>query len=245
VSAPPYFFAPQLGDAPGELTLEGDEARHARSARRLSAGEAVAVFDGRGGVGLGRVALSERHGPLVLQIDHLSREPRPRPLVLASALPKGDRLSVLLDMATQLGMTRFVPLICERSVVVPAERGRARWERVCMEACKQSRRAWLPALDAPRAVERAADWLDGVPRWWAADPDGADVREAARDDSAKRDGVGLLVGPEGGFTAHELARLADCGVRPLSLGAAILRVEAAAVAGLAALSLCAAGAFRR
>lgn len=247
MSVPPYFFAADLGEAPGEVTLAGDEARHAQAARRLAVGEAVALFDGRGRVAQGRVEAARR-GALVLRIERVSRRPEPRPLVLASALPKGDRLAVLLDMATQLGMTRFVPLQCARSVVRPAARARERWERICLEACKQSRRAWLPAVDEPCAPEQVTQRIgDGV-RWWVADPQGAPVREALvgeESDEAAGRGAGLVVGPEGGFTGDELERLEAFGVRRLSLGPAILRVEAAAVAGVSALALCAGGGLRR
>ncbi|MFB3088665.1 MAG: 16S rRNA (uracil(1498)-N(3))-methyltransferase [Acidiferrobacterales bacterium] len=70
--------------------------------------------------------------------------PAPQPRIeLACALPKGGRQSILLEMATQLGINVFWPLQCERSSVKPGATASRRWQRICVEACKQSRQGWL------------------------------------------------------------------------------------------------------
>jgi 16S rRNA (uracil1498-N3)-methyltransferase len=230
----PLFYAETLGPAGATVTLAGDEARHAAGARRLRAGDALWLFDGRGALARATLlAAAKRDGTLTLRIEERrDAPPPPRRLHLACAPPKGDRQAVLLDMATQLGMTDFTPLACARAVAAPGANAAARWRRVCLEACKQSRRLHLPAIHAeatPAAVAAAGGWV------LIAHPSGAPLAHLRPPESA--DKVTLLIGPEGGFTDDEVAAATAAGARAVSLGEAILRIETAAVALLAALAL--------
>jgi 16S rRNA (uracil1498-N3)-methyltransferase len=151
-------------------------------------------------------------------------------LHLACALPKGDRQATLLDMATQLGITDFTPLACEHSVVAPGPNSALRWQRICVEACKQSRRAYLPRLHAARTPAEVAR-KHGALALLIAHPDGQAFAQAgARLTTA---GAMLLIGPEGGFSPQEVAAVRAAGGEPVALGSAILRVETAATALLA------------
>jgi 16S rRNA (uracil1498-N3)-methyltransferase len=235
----PLFYSEQLAEPGATLLLTGDEARHAAAARRLHDGDTLWLFDGHGGIAratLQRVAA--RGQTLELRIEERRREPPPRPaLHLVCALPKGDRQQVLLDMATQLGMTRFTPLDCARSVVKPGANSLARWQKICLEACKQSRRLYLPTIEAsstlPDVARRAAAEGSQV---WLAHPAAQAVSVAAAADQRIND-VTLMVGPEGGFTEAEIEQAVAAGARPLTLGASILRIETAAVALVAAFAL--------
>jgi 16S rRNA (uracil1498-N3)-methyltransferase len=232
------FYAEFL-PLPGErLTLDGDEAHHAMGARRLRPGDALELFDGRGAQARARlIALDSKRRELQLEIDTRTETRRPVPAVhLACALPKGDRQSVLLDMATQLGMQRFTPLECERSVVQPGANSADRWRRICLEACKQSRRLHLPQIDAaatPPTVAAAATAAGNAVL--IAHPSGDGVGAVMARQS--RIDVTFLVGPEGGFTEAEVAHAVANGARAVQLGDAILRIETAAAALLAALTL--------
>lgn len=169
---------------------------------------------------------------MTAHVEESHVEPQPRVAHLACALPKGDRLGVLLDMAAQLGMTDFTPLSCERSIVKPGSGIRDRWVRICLAACKQSRRAYLPRLHAAASPAQASVAAQTAGHAvWLADPGGAVPRPTAN-------GVLLLVGPEGGFTDVERNAVIAAGAQCVDLGAAILRVEAAAIALLVAAQLC-------
>jgi 16S rRNA (uracil1498-N3)-methyltransferase len=171
--------------------------------------------------------------------ERRTESPRRPSLHLACALPKGDRQQVLLDMATQLGMTRFTPLDCARSVVKPGANSPARWRKICLEACKQSRRLYLPAIEAtstlPDAARRATAEGSQV---WLAHPAAQAVSITTAINQPVND-VTLLVGPEGGFTETEIEQAVAAGARPLTLGTSILRIETAAVALVAAFALAA------
>ncbi len=223
-----WFYFPGLTSAPARVTLSGEEAQHAAAARRLRPGDTVTLFDGAGTVAHADiVGAGARSVELVLHAAQ--RQPPPLPLHLACALPKGDRQATLLDMATQLGMTDFTPLRCAHSVVTPGPNSAARWQRLCLEACKQSRRAYLPRLHgalAPASVAAARGTLPVL----IAHPDGVPF---ARLRAPLRAGAILLIGPEGGFTPEEVAAVRAAGGEAVALGPAVLRIETAATVLLA------------
>lgn len=227
--ADPWFHSPVLAEARERVSLSGNEAIHAGGARRLQAGDRVVLFDGVGTLARARISTIAA-GRVELTLLERERQPPPIPLHLACALPKGDRQATLLDMATQLGITDFTPLACEHSVVAPGPNSALRWQRICLEACKQSRRAYMPRLHAPRApVELARE--HGALALLIADPEGLTFAQAAA--RLTPAGAMLLIGPEGGFTPQEVAAVRAAGGESVALGSTILRVETAATALLA------------
>ena len=152
----------------GRAVLEGDEARHLARVRRVGVGESVAFFDGRGA--RGHRPRSSRSGATG------STWPSSRTgcrggtlrggLILATAVPKGDRFDWLVEKATELGVTRLVPIRAERSSVDPRPAKLDRLRRLVVEACKQSGRSRLMEIAETVAW---ADWLGvGHPRARAA-----------------------------------------------------------------------------
>lgn len=228
---PPLFYCAPLPDVVGErVMLTGDEANHALGARRLQMGSDIGLFDGQGTAARAVVtAVDRRRHTLEAKLTDRQRMPNPRPAVhLACALPKGDRQNVLLDMATQLGMVRFTPLVCTHSVVKPGANSRERLRRICLEACKQSRRFYLPEIDAPASPRELARRVPPGNLWIAHPAPGATMLTGTLPNT-----LTLLIGPEGGFTDAEVQEAIAAGARAFTLGPAILRIETAAVAALA------------
>lgn len=229
----PLFYHPALGER--EVVLADAEARHVL-AQRLRPDDAIAVFDGRGRFARGRIGTVSRHAVHVRVLEQ-GEAVAPRPaLDVYSAVPKGDRQAVLLDMATQLGMHRFVPVAWARSVVEPGARAQERWRRICIEACKQSRRLHVPDIRplAPLAEAVAHARSEGAHLLLAhLSPDAQPVLgyPPLRAPSAER--YALFVGPEGGVTPEEVALLRAHGAGLVTLSDAILRVETAVTALLA------------
>ena len=192
------------------------------------------LIDGRGGLARATLGqITKRGHELTLRIEERRTEPPSKPSIhLACALPKGDRQSVLLDMATQLGMTRFTPLVCERGVVKPGAHSQERWRRICLEACKQSRRVYLPEIREPASPAQVAVSHQGA---WIAHPSG--VAAGAMLVGTLPNELTLLVGPEGGFMEAEVRQAVEQGARTVSLGPAILRIETAAIGLLAVIAL--------
>ena len=236
----PLFYSEGLADTGAVLTLSGEEARHAAASRRLHPGDTLWVFDGRGAIARAiilRVAARARE--LELRIEERWTEPPPRPAIhLACALPKGDRQGVLLDMATQLGMTQFTPLVCERGMVKPGTNASERWRRLCLEACKQSRRPNLPVIHPPTVPQEVATHATAAGSdVWIAHPSAHAISISSAVKHRDATEVTILVGPEGGFTEAEVAQATASGAKMLALGSAILRIETAAVALVAAFAL--------
>lgn len=230
----PLFFCAML-DGADEVVLSGDEANHVR-AQRLKPGDTLALFDGRGQIARGTVqSIARREVGIALAKRWHESLPVPD-IELCCAAPKGDRIAVLLDMATQLGMSRFTPVRWSRAVVEPGARAAERWQRVCLEACKQSRRLHLPEIGEPVTLTDAiANARADGSRLLLADPGGRTASKLPPD-LAGASHLTLFVGPEGGLVDDELALLRDAGAYFFNLGEGILRIETAAVALIAAVN---------
>jgi 16S rRNA (uracil1498-N3)-methyltransferase len=223
--ASPWFFVEVLPGAGSAVALDPREAKHALGARRLGAGDEVVLFDGRGGLAKAAIEAGRSRAGLAARVLELSHAAAPaRAIHLAAALPKGDRSAVMLSMATQLGMKTFTPLRCARSEVEPGPGSAERWQRIMIEACKQSRRPFLPRLHRAEEPLHVLQRSDTVALF--AHPGGASIVEALAEREAPD--VTLLVGPEGGFTQEEVRSLTDAVAVQVDLGPGILRIETAA-----------------
>ena len=229
------FYATDLSGETVHLT-EG-EAHHARNVLRLRAGAAVEVFDGAGSTAEGTLSAVGRGDVCVSVHSRSGPVARPAPLVeLAFAVPRGKRVDILLEKATELGAARLQPIVFERSVaggaaLSPAKRDR--WTGHCIAAAKQCRLNFLPELGDPRPL---ADYLTGC---------GCDHRLVGDVDSSARplatalngwtpaETICLLVGPEGDITPEEWPAVRGSGFVGVHLGHTTLRVETAAIALLA------------
>jgi 16S rRNA (uracil1498-N3)-methyltransferase len=231
-----FVGAPLAGCA--EVTLAGQAAEHVSRVLRLRAGAALVLFDGSGGeysaelIATGRDGVRARIGAWR---DHDCESPLR--VTLLQALARGEKMDLVVQKATELGVTRIVPVTAERSVVQldgdRAERRVEHWRAVAVSACEQCGRNRLPQLEPAGPLEAALRRLDASAsvRLWL-EP-GADTSLVAA--AAGHHDLVLLVGPEGGFSPAEgeLARLA--GFRAVSLGPRVLRTETAGLAALAAL----------
>ena len=238
--AAPWFHLDPLPES-GVVLLARDEARHATGARRLGEGDEVVLFDGRGRIARARLrGTRDRRGDVEASIESVEQHPPSSPRIeLATALPKGDRLSTLLDMATQAGVDQVIPLRCEWGVVKPADEAPDRWRRIAVEASKQSRRAWVPTFGTPISVEQSCRGGGGA-CVLIAQPGGMPIATAI-ESWRSRDGerrspsiVRVLIGPEGGFSPGELAAAEHAGAIRVSLSPHVLRIETAAVVAVAA-----------
>lgn len=241
----PVFFTPPGtldGLAPGAVfVLDGPEARHAVTVKRLGVGERLDIADGAGKRLSGTVA-AVAPNELTVECSGLSAEPRPEVrLVLVQALAKGDRDELAAETATELGIDAVVPWQAERSIVrwkaERAAKAHAKWQSVVTAAAKQARRAWIPevrsAVDGAglQAAVAAAD-LAVILHEDAVRPlrQVLEAWQAARPAGDGADGgceVLLIVGPEGGISPREVTRLCDAGAVTALLGHHVLRSSTA------------------
>jgi 16S rRNA (uracil1498-N3)-methyltransferase len=232
--AVPCFYCAAIPEAGATVDLSESESRHAAAARRLRSGHRVLLLDGRGGRATGVIEEVSASGVRVSLASREEVEAASPAIAVASALPKGERLRMLLDMLGQLAIASFVPLECEHGVARTGAAGLARGRRVLRESCKQSGNPWFPELREPAPPAAVADtWRGEGVQMLLAHP-GA---QGAGPGTGRAGAYGLFVGPEGGFTEREVDDLVSRGAVPVALGANILRIETAVVAMVSALRL--------
>ncbi|MFO0866206.1 MAG: RsmE family RNA methyltransferase [Gemmataceae bacterium] len=210
--------------AVGPFILDGPEARHLATVSRVRVGDAVCLFNGDGLDYHARVvAVGKREVDLDITSAAPANRELPRKVEIAAALPKGDRAQFLIEKLTELGVTRFVPLICRRGVVLPGEGKREKLQRYVIEASKQCGRSFLMEIgNAQKMNDYCRSVTEGT-RWFAHPGISKPVL------SAMTKNIAGMVGPEGGFTDEEVADALASGWSAVSLGTRILRVETAAV----------------
>lgn len=233
-----FFIPPYWIDAP-TVTLYGDTARQIRTVLRMQPGDEIIVLDNSGmewSVRLAQVGKEVVTGQIIGR-QPARGEPKLR-LTLYQGTLKGQKFEWVLQKGTELGISRFVPLICRRSIITKAEaltKKYERWQRIIQEAAEQSGRGRLPelepALPLAEAVEPARSNSLSLMFWEeATETTLQDVLAETRPGS-----IDLFIGPEGGFTAEEAELAHRAGVRLVTLGPRILRAETAGIAGCAAI----------
>lgn len=215
-------------EGPGTITLTADEARHVTS-RRLRVGDALTVFDGRGRLAEARLASAARR-ETVVETETPQDVPRSESVfVLGTAIPKGDRVSTLLQMTSQLGLDTWQPLILDDSVVRKLDPDAARLQRILIESAKLARRAWVLEVLPPLGLEEAVSRHGGVSASKLGYGDRLGPGHGIPADLAL-----MLIGPEAGFSASELSWLSAQQAMPVSFSPYNLRIETAAIAAVTA-----------
>lgn len=234
MSAPRFYLDQPL--APGaRLTLPPGPARHAVRALRLAVGDAITLFNGRGGEYAARIERIQKDEVAVSVTGFADVECESRlRVMLAQGISSGERMDYTLQKAVELGVAAIQPIAARRSVVKlageRADKRVAHWQGVVASACEQCGRNQLPPVAAPLTL---AAWLaDAGGRLLFLSPL-ADARLADLGAPTAMDC--LVAGPEGGFEADEIAALHAAGAIPVRLGPRVLRTETAALAALAAM----------
>jgi 16S rRNA (uracil1498-N3)-methyltransferase len=221
------------------VALDDEPHRYLSRVLRLQAGDAVTVFDGEGHEIAAVIESSDARVTVLRLGERRDAPPVGRPVILLQAIPKGERMDLLVQKTTELGVARICPVVSARTVV-QATRARLgsgdnrlrRWRLIAQEAARQCGRADLPIIDEPRSLDEAlaltpADCV----RFMAWEEDRA--RPLRRALAGDEPAVALLIGAEGGFTAAEAETATRAGFAAVGLGPRILRSETAAIVAVA------------
>ena len=238
-----FFISPdQVSE--GEIRLEGGELHHLKDVLRYRVGDEVVAQDGTGMEYHCRVAAFEE-GAALLSIQSclaVSHE-LPVKISLYQALPKADKMELIIQKAVELGAERIVPVETARCVVKldarKAEKKRERWQAIAASAAKQSGRSFIPQVGPLLSYEdalREIGQLDLalIPYERAS---GMEKTRQILGEAKTGKSVGILIGPEGGFEEGEVQRAVAAGAKEITLGRRILRTETAGMAVLAYLML--------
>jgi 16S rRNA (uracil1498-N3)-methyltransferase len=216
------------------VELPASAAQHLAKVLRARSGDEIVLFagDGREYAAAIESIRGSRVTAAVGEARQIDRE-SPLAVTLIQCIARADRMDVIVQKATELGVARIVPVISRRSVVrldaAQAASKAEHWRGIAIAACEQCGRNRLPVIESPRALIRHLG---------EAPPGGARLilePGAAGSGAAVEIGatVELAVGPEGGFDAEELEAFRVCGFASVALGPRVLRTETAAIAGIA------------
>ncbi len=230
------FYLPPQQWQDDLVTFPPATTRQLARVLRLVPGDMVLVFDGSGQEWEAQlISLTAETATAMLKHRLTPETESPLEIILYQALLKGERHELVWQKGTELGVTRFVPLLTARTVVRRKTHWQGkmtRWQRIIQEAAEQSGRVRLPAIEPPRPFARV--WplpvgeavvslfpaLSGNPRWsW---PVLVETLPSPRQ-------LHLFIGPEGDFTAEEVAIAEGNGCFVISLGKRVLRSETAAL----------------
>jgi len=232
------LFSPVRLSANTSLSLGNEHSRYVGRVLRLRSGDALTVFDGSGGEYPANVVTITKQALELNVGEHSSRSTEsPLRIRLFQGISRGERMDIVVQKATELGVHRISPVLTEFSVVkLEPERATKRvahWTKVAASACEQSGRNELPLIDTPATLYEVLD-----------DENSQDDVRLVLDPGAKQplpsisrpEGyVSVLIGPEGGLSDKEQERVQIAGFAAVSFGPRILRTETAALAAIACL----------
>ncbi|MBN8441122.1 MAG: 16S rRNA (uracil(1498)-N(3))-methyltransferase [Thauera sp.] len=223
----------------GEIPLPDSVAHHALRVLRLSDGEAVVLFDGRGGEVDARLVVRGKAASAVLLGRRVPLRESPLRVVLVQALATGDKMDWVVQKAVELGVAAVQPIQAERSVLrLSGERldkRVAHWRQIAVSACEQCGRDRVPEVGAPISL---ADWLGrgGSALRYVLAPGAVGSERQGFGVGPRPDAeVQVMIGPEGGWTDQELAACREAGCIAVGLGPRVLRTETAGLAAIAVL----------
>lgn len=237
------FYADAVPEVGGIVVVDGDEGFHAATVRRIRPGEALVISDGAGVLADCVVQTADKRSlTATVTARRIADRPAP-PVTVAQAIPKSERAELAVELATEAGADAFLAWQADRCVARwdgdRADKGLRRWRAVARSAARQSRRAWIPAVDGPVSTARLARLVGGQVAAGGlvlALHESAE-RPLAEFPVAQATSVMLVVGPEGGISDGELDALSAAGAQAVRLGPTVLRTSTAAAVALGALGV--------
>jgi 16S rRNA (uracil1498-N3)-methyltransferase len=236
---------PSVSD-PQEIALSDGESHHLVSVNRAAKGDTVVAFDGKGSEWICELTDADRKAARLKVRFAQKAKPLPWRITLGQALPLGGAMDSIVRKATEIGVSRIVPLESERTQVhldgARSDRKIEKWQTAALEAAKQCGNPWLPEIGP---VTPAAAFMEAAKGYdlkliASLQPGARSLKTALAAYRAANNrspnNVLWLVGPEGDFTPAEMSRSSAAGFEPISLGPLVLRCETAAVYALSVLT---------
>ena len=229
-----YVPPPQISE--DTIYISESERHHLLNVLRLKTDDQVEAFDGVGNRYIASLC-DTRTSPLQAKIRQHQFLPHTPPYItLFQGLPKFDKMDLIVQKTTEIGVNEIVPMICQRSIPksIVQEKRTVRWQRIANEAAKQCKRPHFAHVFAPQGLEECLGrvlHLDLLILLWEGEKRQG-LKEILRN-QGKAKSVGLFVGPEGGFTDEEVKLAVQNGCLPATFGDNILRTETAAIVSVA------------
>ncbi|MDG2488377.1 MAG: RsmE family RNA methyltransferase [Roseibacillus sp.] len=234
------FFVAEEAWGRSRALLNPEESHHCVRVMRKSPGDEIEIFDGAGRWARGAITEGNEREVTVLLEEEGKVQRKGPSLFLAIAVTKGKVMDLIIQKAVELGVDRIQPLLTENMAVRLSgknlEGKQEKWSRVAMAACKQCGQNLVPEVCPAVAFEDAVESRGEGVRFLASLDDRArPLRSEIEELPVKVGSVELFIGPEGDFSPPETERAIGSGVRPVSFGSLVLRVETAVIYGLSVL----------
>lgn len=235
------FFVPPGQIAGSSLCITGSDVHHIAKVLRLKAGDRIVVTDGTGREYIAQLTdVSLQKVEAVIRESYAAGNEPPIDVYLLQGLPKGEKMELIIQKCTEIGIRKIIPVQMERTVIkLPGDKAkqrRERWQRIAGEAAKQCQRSVIPEIapvcDLDRAIKGLPEGTTLVMPW--EEEKAVGLKEFFRKNSPMIGPIALIIGPEGGISPQEASWAMEQGARGVSLGPRILRTE---TAGLVALSI--------
>ena len=236
------FYLPPEQCAARSLALQGAEAHHAREVLRLERAARVVVLDGAGGEYTCEVLDENRHEVRLVCTGKRVAPPPEFQITLLQAVPRGKLFEAIIQKATELGVTRIVPIVSERTTPRfesdPAGKTE-KWRRVAIEAIKQCGCPWLPRVEMPVPLAEFLSRRESVELGLVGSLQPGSrhahtyFQDFRRRENRRPRSVAVWIGPEGDLTPDEIGAIQAAGYLPIDLGPLVLKVETAAIYALA------------
>jgi 16S rRNA (uracil1498-N3)-methyltransferase len=216
------------------VKITGEDVRHITRVLRLGIGDKLVICDGCNTDYDGIIQrITKEEVSVALGQGRCSGTEPPVELVLFQSITKGTKMDYIIQKGTELGIRRLVPVVTSRTVVRlegqhDEAKKVARWQRIALEAAKQSRRGIIPAVDMPVGFKQAIGMMrDFDLALMPYEGEGSNTVTSTCSSRQGIDRIALLIGPEGGFDENEVDRARNAGIDTVKLGPRILRTETA------------------
>jgi 16S rRNA (uracil1498-N3)-methyltransferase len=215
-----------------QITLTAEQSHYLFRVLRLQNGDRFIALNGRGQAWIAQL---QETTALLGESVVLDTE-LPVAVTLMVAMPKGSGFEEIVRSCTELGATRFQPLISDRVLLKPSPNKIQRWRRIAAEAAEQSERSIVPVVDEPLPLAAAIQAVQSASHRYICAARQENAPSLPRALSASADAIAIATGPEGGWTRAEIDLAIAAGFQPISLGKRILRAVTAPVAALSAIA---------
>lgn len=235
------FFADKIQ---GDLAFidSEEEIKHISRTLRMQEGDVVEIFDGKGKEYIARLDQIDKK---TIQLKVMEEVKINRELntfiTVYQGIPKAQKMELIVQKLTEIGVSRMVPVKFERCIRLIDEKEVKqiqRWQKIALEACKQSKRTLVPLIEKSMDIKTLAQDIknNDLSLLFYENEEALNVKELLKALDKKQTKVGIIIGPEGGITETERELLISAGAKSVLLGNRILRTETAAIYGASIIS---------
>ncbi len=228
------------------IVIKGEDVNHIKNVLRCRVGDMLILSNGKG-IDF-QVRIDElQQEQIITKIENISKSKTEPPLdiILFQGIPKGDKMDFIIQKSVELGVKRIIPVITERTILrFNSEKDKAkktlRWQKIALEAAKQCNRGIIPQVDIPMNFKDTMKLFGDmdfilIPYEREKYLKLGNFIEKIKTDGIEIKAVGLIIGPEGGFSEDEVDEAVNHSARSVTLGPRILRTETAGLVVLAIL----------